>query len=132
ACDHKFGLLGVPETENTSAAPVRCDNAGMAFNVEGQALRSSQTREETVNCTARRNSVNGIETRRGRPRDVQIIVKTERQVVRGDARFECCKNKNLFRGADLENTAAAVAYIEVAVMIESDSGGDTHAFDEQF
>src|SRR5262249_25274742 len=64
--------------------------------------------------------------------NVQIIVKTKRQMVCGDARFECCKDKDFFRSTDFENTAAAITYIKVAVMIESDAGGNTHALDEQF
>ena len=40
-----------------------------------------------------------------------------------------CKHKNLAAGADLENCAAAVANVEIAVRVERDPCGDAHAFD---
>src|SRR6476620_1766887 len=104
----------------------------MSLDVECQALGPPHTREEPVDCTARRNSINGVEAGRRRPRDVQIIIKAECEVVCRNARLQCCKDENLFRGADLEDTAAAVSYIKVTVMIERDPRGDAHAFDEQF
>src|SRR5262249_31561229 len=40
--------------------------------------------------------------------------------------------ENFLRGAYFKNTAAAIADVEVRVMIERNSGSDTHAFDKEF
>src|SRR5256885_15918917 len=53
----------------------------------------------------------------------------KRQVVRGDGRLQRCKNKNLAAWADLENRAAAVANVQIVVVIERDACSDAHAFD---
>ena len=62
--------------------------------------------------------------------DVEVAVGAERQVVGGDGRLERGEDENLAVGADLEDRAAAVADIEILLAVESNSGGNPHAFDE--
>src|SRR5262249_22801540 len=71
-----------------------------------------------------------IETRRRGTGHVKIAARPERHMVRGDRRFERSENEDLSCRADLENRAAAVADVEVALLVECQAGGDSHALDE--
>src|ERR1051326_1723721 len=51
-------------------------------------------------------------------------------MIRGDRGFKRCKHVNLARAADLENRAAAISDIQVFVLIECQTGRNTHAFYE--
>src|SRR5438552_18941000 len=100
----------------------------MAVNIESDALRPAETREEPVHFAAWGNAVNGIEARCRWTVDVKIIVEAERQMVGRDTRLECRKYEDFFFGIDLEDASATVADVEVAIAIERNAGGNTHPF----
>ena len=45
-------------------------------------------------------------------------------------RFECCEDIDLAIRCDLENRPAAIADIEVIVLVKRQAGRNSHAFDE--
>src|SRR5882672_8407793 len=51
-------------------------------------------------------------------------------MVGGNGRFERGEHIDLPVGRDLENRAAAIAYIEIVFLVEREPGGHAHAFDE--
>src|SRR5690349_21193638 len=59
---------------------------------------------------------------------VKIFVGPERQMVGRYRRFERGEHVNLPLAADLEDGAAAIADVEIAVRIEDDASGHAHAF----
>src|SRR5262249_41014433 len=74
-----------------------------------------------------RNAMQRIETRRRRTRHVQIIVRTERQMIRCNRRLERGEHVNLTLAADLENRSAAIADVEISFLVEHDSRRAAHA-----
>src|SRR4029077_7080665 len=97
--------------------------------IQSEALRPAEATEENADITALRDSVDAVKAGGRRPRNVQIAAGMKCQVIRGDGRLKRGKNKNLAARADLENRAAAVANVQIAVVIKSNSRGDAHAFD---
>ena len=51
-------------------------------------------------------------------------------MIGGNTRLQCGEDEDFFAGIDLENAAAAVTDIEIAVVIECDPGGDAHPLNE--
>ena len=49
-------------------------------------------------------------------------------MIRGDGRLDGGEDKDLALGADLKNRATAVADVHVALVVEGDACGHTHAF----
>src|ERR1700676_1554763 len=60
--------------------------------------------------------------------NVEIFVRSEGEMVGRYRRFERGENVNLALPADLEDGAAAIADVQVAIRIEDDAGGHAHAF----
>ncbi len=73
------------------------------------------------------NLVHGIETRGRGPGHEQVAVRTEGQVIGRDAGLDRGEDKNLTVFADLENRAAAIAYIKILGGIEGDPRRNSHA-----
>ena len=96
--------------------------------IERHALRPAQAAIEDFHLAVVGNAVDAIEARGGGAGDVEVAVRTERQMVGGDGRLERGEDEDLAVGADLENGAAAVADVEVVLAVEGDAGGDAHAF----
>ena len=67
-----------------------------------------------------------FEARRSRPRDVKISLRPERQMISGDRRLERGENVNLARGTDFEDRAAAVADVQILLLVEGDARGNPH------
>src|SRR4030095_2849611 len=90
--------------------------------------RAPKTREKALDFSGWRYAIDRIEAEVRRAGHIKKVVETERKMISGDTRFERGVDKDLFVGADLENTAAPVADVKISVMIEGDTGGDTHPF----
>src|SRR5262245_51426069 len=54
------------------------------------------------------------------------------KMVCGDGRLQCGKDKNFPRRADLEDSPAAIADVEILLAIECQPGGDAHTLDPLF
>ena len=130
--DDQFRFLRIAESENAAASAIRCHSVEVPFDVECQSLRTAQTCEESSDFAARRNPIDRIKARCRWSGDIKVVIETECQMVRRDARFERRENENLPARADLENAAASIADVQIAVTIERDAGGDAHAFDVRF
>src|SRR5580698_4481774 len=77
----------------------------------------------------RRNALDGIETRGIRAGNVETLVRSEGQVVRGDRWLDGGENVDLAFAADLEDGAAAVADVKKTLLVECEAGSDAHSFD---
>src|SRR4051812_48577673 len=98
-----------------------------AFGVEGEPLRTTEAAVEGFDGAVRVDTVDGVETGDGRARHVEVTAGTEGKMVRGDAGLERSVDKYLAVARNLEDGAAAVADIEVFVVVEGEAGGDAHA-----
>src|SRR5262249_3658481 len=107
--------------KDSAPATVRGDNVGIAFDVEGNSLRTSQTRKVPLDLAARRDPIDRIETRGRWTGHIQIIVKAECEMIGRDTRFQRGKDKDFLAGADRENASGPVSHVQVAIMIESHS-----------
>ena len=109
--NHQLGLLGIAEPKNPAAAAVRGDGVQIAVDVECQTLRPAKSGKEPVDFATRRYPINAVKTRRGRSANVEILIESKCQVVRGDAWFERGEHENFFTRTNLEDAAAAIADI---------------------
>src|SRR5216683_1723658 len=129
AAEHDIGL-SLPRDPHDAATPsVRGRHIEISVAIQSQALRPPEATEENAHIAALRDFVDAVKTGGRRPGNVQIAAGMKRQVISGDGGLERGKNKDLAARADLENRAAAVANVQIAVVIERDAGGDAHAFD---
>jgi hypothetical protein len=65
------------------------------------------------------DAMNRIEAGSGGTGHVQVSIRTKRQVIRSNGRFECGEHVNLPLPADLENGSAAVADEKIVVAVET-------------
>ena len=63
----------------------------------------------------------------GGPGHEERAVQAEGQMIGGDAGLQRGKDKDLPVPRNLEDGAAAVAHVKIALGIEGDPGGDSHA-----
>src|ERR1700682_2710689 len=104
--------LGVRRNlHNPALARKRCGYVHVASDIEGQTLRPPQTPVESAHSTVRINLVYAVEARCCRSGDEQISLWPKSQMIGRNAGFKRCKNENLLVTGDLEDGAAAVAYI---------------------
>src|SRR3981081_1479036 len=107
----QIGLGVRGDLHNPALARKRCGYVHVACNIEGQTLRPPQPPVEGAHGTMRINLVYAVEARCGRSGDEQISLWAKSQMISRNTGFERCKNENLLVTRDLENSAAAVAYI---------------------
>ncbi len=100
----------------------------ISVNVKSQSLRAPQATEESRNFAVRIDLINRIKAGSGGTRDEKISVRTNRQMVSGNAGLKGRENKNLAVARDFENGSAAVADVKILRAIERDAGGHTHSF----
>src|SRR5580704_19251627 len=115
-------MLRIAESHDAATPAKRGDGIQRSLNIEGQSLGTSQAGKEFVDLTAWRDAVDRVETGGCRPCNVQVIVETERHVIGGHARFERGVDEYFLVRADLENAAAAIADVQVTVVIEGNAG----------
>ena len=72
--------------------------------------------------------VYAVETRSCGAGDKQITLRAEGEMIGGNAGLERGEDEHLLVAGNLENSAAAVADIEILFAVKSNSGGDSHAF----
>src|SRR5207302_7441066 len=99
----------------------------IAFGIKSQTLWPAQAAIENVYTAVLVNSVHRIKAGSGRPGHIKLAIRTEGQMVGGDARLQCAIDKNLAVAANFEDSAAAVADVKVLLAIKGDSGGNAHA-----
>src|SRR3954471_21002889 len=58
-----------------------------------------------------------------------MSIAAEREVIGRDARLQRCEDERLPLAVDLEDGAAAIADVEIFVLVERKSGSNTHALD---
>ena len=73
--------------------------------------------------------MDAIEARRRGTGDVQMIVRTECQMISRDRRLDRGEDVDLALLADLEDRPAAIADVQVVLAIECQAGTDAHALD---
>src|SRR5262249_32935794 len=97
--------------------------------VESHTLGPAQTAIEHIDFAGVRYAVDGIEAGSGRATHIEITIGAECQMVGGDRRFDGGEDEDLALRADLGDRAAAIADVHVALVVEGETGSDTHAFD---
>ena len=73
--------------------------------------------------------MNAIEARRRGTGHIQVVVRSEREMIRRDRRLDRGKHVDLALLADLEDRPAAIADVQVVFAIECEAGADSHALD---
>src|SRR5262245_33593884 len=124
----KLRLLRITESKNSAPSAIRGDDVKMTFNVETESLRAPKTCEEALDFSGWRYAIDRIEAGRRRSGHIKKVVEAECKMISSDTWFERRVDKDLFVGSDLENAAAPVADVKITVMIEGDTGSDTHPF----
>src|SRR6185312_4040845 len=97
---------------------------------ERHALRAAEPTVESLNVAVVADLVYTVEARSGGAADVEVLMRSPRQMVRRDRGFNSRVHENLPCGTDLEDRAAAIADVEIALRIEADTGRHAHAFHE--
>src|ERR1019366_3588007 len=97
-----------------------------ALLIEGHTLRAPEAAVEGFHLAGVRDAEHRVEAGSGGPGDVEIIVRTEGQVVGRDGWFQGGEDEDLAVGTDLENGAGAIAHIEIVFGIESNLGSHAH------
>ena len=128
AGDFKIGIAFGRDLDDAALAGERSGDIHIAVDIESQSLWTSEAAIEDGDGSVRINFVNGVETGSGGSGDKQIALRAEGEMIGGDAGLERGKDEDLAVARDLENRSAAVADVEVFFAIESDAGGDAHAF----
>ena len=125
--DHQrsFGIWSQPYY--AAASSQRSSNVQISFNIEGHALRTSQPAIKDADGSMLINAIDRVEAGSGGPGNVQDSVRTEGQVIGGDAGLESGEDKNLAVAADFEDGSAAVPDVEILLAVKSDAGSDAHA-----
>src|SRR4029077_15061923 len=90
-----------------------CGHVEIAFHIEGQPLGASKPAIEGGNIALRVNLVHTIEAGSRRPGHEQVAVGAKGKVISRDAGLQRGEDKNLPVAGDFENSAAAVADVEV-------------------
>src|SRR5580704_12402084 len=108
ARDFKIGQSVGRNLHDAARAGERRRDVEIALHVESQSLRPSQTLVESAHRSVGIDFVNAV----GGPGDKQIALRTESQVVGGNAELEGGENKDLLVARDLEDGAVAVANVE--------------------
>src|SRR3984893_13673130 len=129
AAEHLFGLAIGSDSHDAAAPGIRGGDVEISPAVKRKSLRPAQATEKGANLALLTDANHTIEARCCGTGDKQLTSGTEREMIRRHGRLESCEHKNLSRGADLENRAAAVADEQVADGIERDSRRGAHAFD---
>src|SRR5713101_2898265 len=129
AAEDDFGLRLRSDADDSALATKRAGDVEISLAIESQALRTAEAAEKCAEVAGGRNFVNAIETGSGWAGDVEISRGAEGKMIGGEGRFERGENENFTVGADFENCAAAIADVEIARIVERESGGDAHAFD---
>src|ERR1019366_3021312 len=99
-----------------------------ALLVEGHALWAAEAAVEGLHLAGVRDAEHRVEAGCSGPGDGVIIVWTEGEVVGRDGWVQGGEDEDLTVGADLENSAGAIAHIEIVFGIEGNSGSHAHAF----
>src|SRR5205823_2764670 len=126
--DH-LGLSLRRDPHNAAAPAIRGRHEKISVPIQSEPLRPAEAAEENAHISALRDSVDAVEAGGRRPRNVQIAAGMKRKVIRGDGGLKRGKHKNLAGRTDLENRAATVSNVQIAVLIKRNSRGDAHAFD---
>ena len=88
------GTLFRSDSYNAALAADRCRNVEISLGVKGQSLRPSQTTVKNGNRAMGIDTVNGVKAR-GWASHVQSAVRRKGQVIGGNTRLQCGKNKDL-------------------------------------
>src|ERR1051326_6962117 len=115
------------EADDAALALERGGAVEVPFGVEGEALGTSESAVESGDGSVQVNAVDGVEAGSRGAGDEEVAVGSERQVIGGDTRLESGEDKNLAVAGNLEDGAAAIADVEVLVLVKGDAGGDAHA-----
>src|SRR4029077_8458279 len=129
AAENDLRLRVGSEPDDAAAAAERSRDIKIAEAIEGEALWASEAAEENVYIAAGSDFVDAVEARRRGAGDVQIAGGTEREMICGERRLKRGEDENFAVRANLENRAAAIAYVEAAGFVKREAGGDAHAFD---
>ena len=122
--DFEVGESVGGDLHDSAGAGERGGDIEIAVDIEGNALRPSKTFVESAYRSSGIDLVNAIV---GTGYE-EISLRTECQVVGGNAELERGKDKDLLIARDFEDGAVAVADVKALVAIEGDAGGDAHAF----
>src|SRR5579859_746744 len=128
AGDFEVGLALGSDLHDAAFSGQRSGDVDVAFDIESQALRTSQSAVKHGHGSVRVDLINAVEAGRAGTGDEHVSVGAEREVIGSNARLERREHENLAVARDLENRSAAVADVEIFFAIEGNSGGDSHAF----
>src|SRR6266436_974982 len=128
AGDLEVGLALRSDFDDAAFSGERGGDIDIALDIKSQTLRASQTAVEHRHSSMWVDFVNAVETGSAGAGDEHISLRTERDVIGGNARLQRGEDKNLPVASDLENGSAAVADVEILRGIEGNAGRDPHAF----
>src|SRR5579863_2143956 len=111
ASNHDFGFRLRRQADDSALAAQRRRHVKIPLAIECQTLRAAQPAEEHAYLAGRRNLIHALEARCSGPGHKKLARRTESQVVGRKRRLERGENENLAVRTNLENRAAAVAYI---------------------
>src|SRR5579859_937901 len=100
----------------------------IAVPVKRQTLWTAKAAIKRADFAALCDAVDAIVARGRRAGDIEIAIRMKREMIRGERRFDRCKNENFPACADFENRSAAVADVQIIGAIKCDARGDAHAF----
>src|SRR5271167_110939 len=114
---------------NDAATPaIRSGDVEITIAVKGQPLWTSETAKKRTNFTALRDAVDAVIAGCRRPGDIQVAARMKREMIRGERRFDGCKDKNFAAWTNFEDCSAAISHVEILGTVERYTRGYTHPF----
>src|SRR6185437_8702986 len=124
AADHGARLPVGIDLDDTAASAIGGHHEEGPIAVEGHALGPAQSGEELLDLAAGIDAPNAVVARGAGTGHIEEIVRSECQVVGGDAGLERGEDKGIALAVNFEDGAAAVANVQIAAAIKCNSGGD--------
>src|SRR5690349_2863837 len=113
--------MGGSNAHDTALSAERRGDIEIALHIERQALRTAKAAIEDCSCSVRIDGIDGIEAGSRRSGDIEIAIRPEGKMIGRNAGLERREDEDLTVARDLENGAAAIANVQVLLMIKGDA-----------
>src|SRR5271167_4246929 len=137
-CEFESGQLALhrailAEQRQAADVPVKCKERASgsenraARRLQGHANKAGAA-EDKVRVRPLRDAVDAVIAGCRRPGDIQVAARMKREMIRGERRFDGCKDKNFAAWTNFEDCSAAISHVEILGTVERYTRGYTHPF----
>src|ERR1044071_10078857 len=132
-CGNNYFRFGVRSYFDYASMPATAGrDIEVALAIKCQPLRAAKPRKKSRHFAIRRYAHYGIEAGKRRPRNVQMTVRPECQMISRHARFKRCECRCLADFVDAKDRAAPVSDVHAPFLIEGYPCGYAEIVRERF